>query len=1652
MAKNIKLDGDFDNFDMDGEEFSDLFSDENDGKREPLSVKGVLKATRKVDLTSEVTNPTKLRNNLRKMLPQSLKTEEDKYSTVFSDTADAISKETSDIKKQVSHIATTLNKIAPDEGMLRKLFDKTLGRFIEDKETERERQKSEQEARDAEAKETLDSTLGAVEDIKQSIKENIQNQVLEDRRVKSTNTILTDIYKNTLLGSEYNFQFDQKWKRKTLEIQVKHYLVARDSLNLLKQAAVRQDEQLKAIIKNTGLPDLVKVKQSELAHAELLQSARTYTSRKLFKENDLAKAIRNNLVKKVQTLGGDIKTHLESLTSGLDMVETLQGMAIPGQSKNDIVAEQIAGAGVGMLSTKIGNILAKNPKITKAFLKAKRFGSGPSETLYELAAKMNTDTNIGRFSRNMVSHLGDLVSPEFAKDNVNLKLEDLNSPAQIDVRSKIALNYAIPGYLRKIHGEVRAIRYLGVNNPQARKAKPEQYEVHFDMLSRTFKGSGSVTLTGLQRKFKSAFDKSTSSERESATNLFKSLGATDKQASEMAMAYTMAHRDSKSAGIHLLESDTFKAKLGKASKTKLKSIIAKANQDNDVMDSLYDLSTKIRGAIPSHYQFVEDIMNSSDAGTRALLKAGVIKWDDINKSYSLNSENAADFAYGGYGDLLNTKGDLTKDIGNLGALKEDVDYTGLSNEVTDIVKKKAKQVKTLTKAEYRALAKEAKEVGWTEAFLKRYKDPAQAYAIAKANGAKETILQELAVRKRFLRRLDNKFGVTKKAKEIGSYLKGKGKELHKYVKSGKARKDYKKLEKDIEKNYSKIKTKATKYWDNREKLVKEAKKQAMAKAMVIKQTTGKYFTEGRAKANEILKEHNVDKKAQKAFRESIDTIDALTGGGGTKLVDKTNKVLKRVKDTKKKGEILSFLSNALTSMSGAMDGGKEVLTKVKDTAIEASKGYGSVTKIIEDHYKDCLTKVSSDAKAKEETMANLDQDLTTITNSSADPEEKKAQVNSWMDRVNSVGKFLGFRGLYKLLGRGIWAITKFGAKAAYYTGKFGITTGARGIGAGLGFGLKHLSKKMVQLDSLLWGRASVNRHLWNLFHRDPKDKIGLDEDGKQKRGVLSRIPGIGLKYGSKAALIGGKLGWNLTKGFGKVVTGRYGKKKDDDGGLFSFFGNKKKKGKKKGKKKEKESTGLFSYFANAKAKTKGRKKTKKKAKKDPWSFSFFGGKKTKKKSKKKSEGIFSSFGNKKNKLINGVLNGKKKGRKGVKKKDSLLGKIFTGIYQLLGMAVPALMGIGKFLFGGGLLKAIISPFKFLGGGIGSMLKAGGKGFLSLVSGTGNILKGLFKGGSKATGPLSLVSSGGSFLSSVGSKITATVAKGGGLLSKLGSGIKGAFNGAKNFISSGFEKAKAFVLKVKKLVPDFMKQIGKRLGKKGGPKLIAKILGKLTAKLVPGVGTALLLADLAMATKFMVADKLPFGSAVCKAMLGFDPWNHDEPILNEDGTPVTNDTIELANAEAEGKAPDPKNMENVDPTKADSIALADTDVKPSSSANTTPTDSIRPPSTTELLVKNNQTLNSNHQALIDAMTVSNKNLSNYHSQSLTLQQEQLAESKRTNELLAALLQKMTAGVTEQQAQEVKDTIKEVTYPTPMVDLRRGRTFQDARKLNSILSSS
>ena len=272
------------------------------------------------------------------------------------------------------------------------------------------------------------------------------------------------------------------------------------------------------------------------------------------------------------------------------------------------------------------------------------------------------------------------------------------------------------------------------------------------------------------------------------------------------------------------------------------------------------------------------------------------------------------------------------------------------------------------------------------------------------------------------------------------------------------------------------------------------------------------------------------------------------------------------------------------------------------------------------------------------------------------------------------------------------------------------------------------------------------------------------------------------------------------------------------------------------------------------------------------------------------------------------------------------------------------------------------------------------------------------------------------------------------------------------IAHGFEKAKAFVLKVKKLVPDFMKQIGKRLGKKGGPKLIAKILGKLTAKLVPGVGTALLLADLAMATKFMVADKLPFGSAVCKAMLGFDPWNHDEPILNEDGTPVTNDTIELANAEAEGKAPDPKNMENVDPTKADSIALADTDVKPSSSTNTAPTDSIRPPSTTELLVKNNQTLNSNHQALIDAMTVSNKNLSNYHSQSLTLQQEQLAESKRTNELLAALLQKMTAGVTEQQAQEVKDTIKEVTYPTPMVDLRRGRTFQDTKKLNSILSSS
>lgn len=85
---------------------------------------------------------------------------------------------------------------------------------------------------------------------------------------------------------------------------------------------------------------------------------------------------------------------------------------------------------------------------------------------------------------------------------------------------------------------------------------------------------------------------------------------------------------------------------------------------------------------------------------------------------------------------------------------------------------------------------------------------------------------------------------------------------------------------------------------------------------------------------------------------------------------------------------------------------------------------------------------------------------------------------------------------------------------------------------------------------------------------------------------------------------------------------------------------------------------------------------------------------------------------------------------------------------------------------------------------------------------------------------------------------------------------------------------------------------KKLGKKAGAKAIARLSAKIASRGVPVVGQALLVADAALIVKYMTVDGLSLKSAVCKAVLGFDLFNDNEPVLDENGNPIHPDDPDM----------------------------------------------------------------------------------------------------------------------------------------------------------------
>lgn len=338
-------------------------------------------------------------------------------------------------------------------------------------------------------------------DIKEHIRENIQ----QERHLDQISQ-LDNIRSNINQMAAYQRKVEYNYHRKSLELQARSYFVQVETLREAKRQNVRTTEHLSAILHNSALPDYVKMKTSE----QFMQQTKSKLMSGL--TNNLTGALSNSLFGRRANFIGNlregfkqqadvsIKNASHGLRQGLFGLDTM----IDDLTREDSAIDKYTAAGhfVGssiskflnnQISKRLGNRIENDPNGWGS--RVRRFGNklqyGVENAPQHLAGFANTTNSAEdyiqsvldsinnkfndpisyKWQRRITGVAGKIGNPllDFARDGLRRtqnydtqikegNLGSLTEPAVFTNHARKSITEIIPGYLARIHQELRILR------------------------------------------------------------------------------------------------------------------------------------------------------------------------------------------------------------------------------------------------------------------------------------------------------------------------------------------------------------------------------------------------------------------------------------------------------------------------------------------------------------------------------------------------------------------------------------------------------------------------------------------------------------------------------------------------------------------------------------------------------------------------------------------------------------------------------------------------------------------------------------------------------------------------------------------------------------------------------------------------------------------------------------------------------------------------------------------------------------------------------------------------------------------------------------------------------------------------------------------
>ena len=488
---------DLEDLDLDEVDFGSM--DEIDGSREPGKVgiaKDLAKETSKGFFEGLITQTAK------KSLPDEYN--ENYYEAMdYADTAkDIYDKNRSKIGKSVYRFGKEVKKILPFKSTM---LDKYLENY--EQENEEYHAQSEESLRESAIGSNIAGIFDKQIEVQKAIevKRQASDEVESKERLynnKLNADLLTSIDSSTSNLTAFTVQISKEYYRKSLELQFKSYFVQADMLKTMRDHYKGFSIQLDNVIKNTGLPEYVKINATERVGDLIKTSVAQATYKKMYGKSEYIKGVKDKASKFIDNAISSVTDKLDNVTDQLGMLTaTGEGssgaLSLLGNAGANLLGSMLGEKIGDKVAGKVGNTIKDNKHVKAGGNYLSMLSTSPS-TLFGMAKDAidrkkeeaeRTDGPMSAISSKLFSGLSSMLSvtsPGRISHTVeDSSILDHNKAAIFDNNVHRSITEVIPMYLSKILRENTDLTqaYLKLNAPKLPKFN-KQEELVYDYSDR----------------------------------------------------------------------------------------------------------------------------------------------------------------------------------------------------------------------------------------------------------------------------------------------------------------------------------------------------------------------------------------------------------------------------------------------------------------------------------------------------------------------------------------------------------------------------------------------------------------------------------------------------------------------------------------------------------------------------------------------------------------------------------------------------------------------------------------------------------------------------------------------------------------------------------------------------------------------------------------------------------------------------------------------------------------------------------------------------------------------------------------------------------------------------------------------------------------